>query len=138
MADEKNFENRVKRWLESEGIYPANCPADKITAPMCGWYLKMWGGGQFQKSGIPDLLICVNGIFVSCELKGPTGRPSELQKKNTVMINKSGGIGVVLWPDGFDQFKNIVEGVKSCNFHIPALKLLKNANTCSGCDTLTG
>lgn len=138
MAGEKNFENRVKRWLESEGIYPANCPADKQTRPVCGWYLKMWGGGQYQKSGIPDLLICVNGIFISCELKGPNGRPSDLQKKNTIMINRGGGIGIVLWPDGFDNFKNIVEGVISCNFHIPALNVLKSVNSNTNCAILTG
>lgn len=137
MAQEKNFENRVKRWLQSEGIYPANFPIDRQTVPPCGWYLKMWGGGQFQKSGVPDLLICANGIFISCELKAPSGVPSELQKKNTIMINRGGGIGVILWPDGFDQFKNIVEGVISCSSHIPVLNALKSANSNTKCVILT-
>lgn len=30
MAGEKNFENRLKRWLESEGIYPLGHPKDQM------------------------------------------------------------------------------------------------------------
>ena len=56
MAGEKNFENRLKRWLESMGIYPLGHPKDKIMVHPCGYYEKRWGGGRFQKSGLPDML----------------------------------------------------------------------------------
>ena len=36
MAGEKNFENRLKDWLESEGIYPLGEPVDRMSAPPCG------------------------------------------------------------------------------------------------------
>ena len=52
MADEKLFENRIKKHFHSVGIYPAGYPSDRMDAPMVGWYTKIWGGG-FQKSGIP-------------------------------------------------------------------------------------
>lgn len=64
-----------------------------MNAPMVGWYTKIWGGG-FQKSGIPDILACVNGVLLAVEVKASNGRPSELQKLNISRINKSGGIGV--------------------------------------------
>ena len=32
MAGEKNFENRLKKWLESEGIYPLGEPVDRMSA----------------------------------------------------------------------------------------------------------
>lgn len=32
MAGEKNFENRLKKWLESEGIYPLGEPVDRMGA----------------------------------------------------------------------------------------------------------
>lgn len=136
MASEKQFENKVKRWLESEGIYSAGKAQDKKVIPECGWYLKTWGGG-YQKSGIPDLLICVNGFFISAELKGDTGKPSDLQLKNTAAINGSNGIGLVLYPKGFEQFKNIVKGVKKCNVHIAELIALKDAHSSTSCVIVT-
>lgn len=33
MAAEKQFENRVKRYLETLGIYPLGCAHDKMTVP---------------------------------------------------------------------------------------------------------
>lgn len=136
MASEKNFENRLKKWLESEGIYAAGTAQDKKIVPECGWYFKVWGGG-YQKSGIPDMIICVNGFFIAAELKGESGKPSELQKKNTVAINNSNGIGTILYPEGFDQFKSIVKGVKKCRHHIAELNALKAANSGTKCDILT-
>ena len=69
---EKNFENRIKRWFHSVGIYPAGYRKDKMVVPQELWYVKIWGGG-FQKSGIPDILICVSGVFIGCEVKEQTG-----------------------------------------------------------------
>lgn len=42
MAAEKNFENKVKKFLKENGC----------------WILKYWGGAAFTRSGIPDLLVC--------------------------------------------------------------------------------
>ena len=38
MAEEKNFENRIKRWFHSVGIYPAGYRKDKMVVPQKGWY----------------------------------------------------------------------------------------------------
>lgn len=132
MAEEKLFEGRIKKYLHSVGIYPAGFPADRMNAPMVGWYTKIWGGG-FQKSGIPDILSCVNGILVAVEVKASGGRPSELQKLNISRINQSGGIGVFLYPEGFSEFKELMEGVIHCGIHTAALIALKNANASSKC-----
>lgn len=93
MAAEKNFENRVKAYLKSKGV----------------WYIKYWGGARFTKSGIPDLLACVNGKFVAIELKAPNGKPSELQLYTIEQIKKAGGKAFVLYPKDFNKFKGIVE-----------------------------
>lgn len=132
MAAEKRFENKVRAWLESEGVYPAGTPVQNIVAPVCGWYFKVWGGGM-QKSGIPDLIACINGVFFGVELKSETGRPSDLQKKNVAFINQGNGFGVILYPKGFDDFKEMVKGVKSCSSVIPALNALKAAHSSTGC-----
>ncbi len=92
MAGEKNFENKVKKFLKDQGC----------------WFVKYWAGGEFTKAGIPDLLICCNGYFLGVELKGPKGRPSELQLWNIEQIKKAGGIAMVLYPKDFNDFKNLI------------------------------
>ena len=114
MADEKNFENRLKRWLESEGVYPLGEPVDKMKAPPCGYYEKRWGGGRYVKAGLPDMRIVVNGVALEVELKAPNGTPSELQKRNIRQINNSGGLGLILYPDRFPEFQKFIKGVKAC------------------------
>ena len=76
--------------------------------------------------------------MVAVEIKATNGKPSELQKLNISRINKSGGIGVILYPEGFEQFKELVKGVIECNSHIQELICLKNANTSTKCTIWTG
>lgn len=136
MAAEKQFENKVKRWLESEGIYPLGTAANKMTVPPCGYYEKRWGGG-YSKSGLPDMHLVVNAISIDVELKASNGRPSELQKQKVIQINQSGSIAMVLYPEGFDCFKLIVKGVKKCNVHTAELTSLKSVHSSTKCITLT-
>lgn len=49
MAAEKIFENRVKKWLQSLGIYPLGTAKDKMPVPPIGYYEKRWGGGYSKK-----------------------------------------------------------------------------------------
>ena len=122
MAAEKIFENKVKKYLSSLN----KC-----------WYTKIWGGG-YQKAGIPDLLACINGVFFSIELKGSKGRPSDLQKWNTKNINGAGGIGIILYPEGFEEFKDLVQEVIQCNSHTAVLNASRCAHTSTSCNILTG
>ena len=89
MAGEKTFETRLKKWLESEGIYPLGEPVDRMGTPSCGYWEKRWGGGRYVKSGLPDMKIVVKGIALEVELKATNGTPSELQKRNLAQINNS-------------------------------------------------
>lgn len=95
MTSEKNFENKVKTFLGEQGC----------------WFVKYWGGGAFTKAGIPDLLICCNGYFIGAELKAENGRPSALQIWNVNEINKSGGFGMILYPDDFEKFKDFIRAL---------------------------
>lgn len=88
---EKDFENKVKAFLKDRGC----------------WVLKTWSNGV-QRQGIPDLLVCCNGFFVAVELKAEKGRPSDLQLWNINEIRKAGGIAIVLYPDKFEQFKDMI------------------------------
>lgn len=97
MAAEKNFENKVKRFLEEQSC----------------WYIKYWAGAQFTKSGIPDILVCCNGYFMGLEIKGPKGKPSELQLWNIDEIRKAGGFAMVLYPNDFEMFKKLIFMLKN-------------------------
>lgn len=92
MAAEKQFETRIKRYLDSKGC----------------WYVKFFANRN-TKVGVPDILACCGGVFVGIEVKGPCGRPSELQLYNCRRINKAGGVAAVVWPDDFDQLKSIID-----------------------------
>jgi hypothetical protein len=121
MGAEKQFENSLKRWLEKQGIYALGTPKQDITLPPCGYYEKRWGGGVYTKKGLPDLHIVVNGINIDAEVKAPNGRPSELQKHNVVQINQSGSIAMILYPDGFEQFKKLILHIKTISLDVTNL-----------------
>lgn len=71
---------------------------------------------SFTRSGIPDILTCVNGYFVGVEVKAQNGKPSELQLYNIRKIREAGGFAIVLYPSGFEKFKKFVLDLKRENF----------------------
>lgn len=91
MAAEKTFENKVKKFLESQGA----------------WYVKYFAN-SFTKAGIPDVLACVNGYFVGIEVKAQSGKPSELQLHHVRKIRAAGGFAIILYPSGFEEFKQFI------------------------------
>jgi hypothetical protein len=112
MAQEKLFEEKLKDWLESEGIYALGTEKQKMTTKPCGYWCKRWGGGKFVKAGLPDMQIVVNGINLDVELKAPNGRPSELQKQKLNQIDNAGCIALVLFPKDFENFKKLILSIK--------------------------
>src|SRR5690606_41644066 len=85
-VSEKTIENRIKRYLDSIGA----------------WYLKVHGSA-FQRSGVPDIIACVNGKFVGIEVKKPGGIVSPLQRAKIEQIQKAGGIAFVVY--SFEEAK---------------------------------
>lgn len=92
MAQEKQFENKIKEFLKEKNI----------------WFVKYFANA-FTKSGIPDILACVNGKFVAIEVKAENGKPSELQLYQQKKIKESGGKAYILYPKDFEQFKKEIE-----------------------------
>lgn len=94
MAKEKEFENKVKAFLD--------------TIPYT-WYFKHWAG-PYSKLGIPDIIGCMNGRFFAIEVKAPNGKPSALQLRVINLIRAARGIGYILYPTDFENFKkDIIE-----------------------------
>ena len=95
MLPEKEYENKIKSYLESIGCYPFGTAKQDITTPIIGYYEKRWGGGQFSKSGLQDMHVVIKGESIELEIKAPNGKPTELQLKNLDLITKGGCYGYV-------------------------------------------
>lgn len=119
MAAEKSFEEKLKTWLESEGIYALGTPQQDMVAEPCGFWIKRWGGGKYTKAGLPDMQIVVNSISIEVELKAPNGRPSELQIQKLNQIDDAGCIGLVLYPKDFDKFQKLIRYIKLYKTEMP-------------------
>lgn len=96
MGEEKNFENKIKKFLDEN-----NC-----------WYVKYFANG-YTKKGIPDLLCCVNGFFLAIEVKAEKGVASDLQKWHVEKIRFAGGLSFILKPSQFENFKELVKALKN-------------------------
>lgn len=112
MAAEKSFEEKLKDWLESEGIYRLGTPEQKMTVEPCGYWEKRWGS-KYSGAGWPDMHIVVNNISIEVELKVPGNSPSELQIQKLNQIDDSKCIGLVLYPKDFDNFKKLIRYIKT-------------------------
>lgn len=88
---ERDFQKQVIEFLKRHNIY----------------YIKVWGGG-YQRSGIPDLIICLKGKFMAVELKNEDGKLSPLQLYNINKIKQAGGQAFILRPSEFEKFKEEV------------------------------
>ena len=96
MAAEKNFENKIKKYLESRGCWLVKYFANRMT-----------------KSGVPDILACVNGRFVGIEVKATNGHPSDLQLWNRDKIREAGGFAIIIYPEQFEDFKVLIDLLES-------------------------
>ena len=92
MAKEKILDNKVMAFIESVG----------------GWRVKYWAGSPYTKSGVPDILACIDGWFYGIEDKDVKGKPTLLQLRTLRKIREANGIGILLYPSDFENFKRFV------------------------------
>lgn len=93
MMNEKIFENKIKHYIKDV---------------LGGWYIKFFAN-SYTRSGVPDLLCCINGYFVAIEVKAQNGKPSELQIYEIKKIKKSYGFAAVVYPSGWERFKKFLD-----------------------------
>ena len=87
---EQQLQRKITQWLKSKEIY----------------HFKVISA---NKKGVPDVIACVDGLFVAIEVKLPSGRVSELQDYNIEQITGSGGLAFVA--RSLDYVKNKIEGL---------------------------
>ncbi len=67
---------------------------------------------EVSKRGIPDLILCVNGTFVSIELKKSMKEDADaLQRWNMQRIASSGGVAILAYPENWDTVYKIVSDI---------------------------
>ena len=57
-----------------------------------GAYFFMPVTGGYGRSGVPDIVACLNGKFVGIECKAGNNQPTALQVKNLKAIRSAGGL----------------------------------------------
>ena len=72
---EKDIVSQIMRYLK--------------TVPDCFFWKQH--GGQYGTAGIPDLICCINGLFVAFEVKTPSGKLTTLQRITLQRINDAKG-----------------------------------------------
>ncbi|ROL55831.1 VRR-NUC domain-containing protein [Bacteroidetes/Chlorobi group bacterium Naka2016] len=90
---EQTLQSQIIRYLSSIGAYVV-----KVT--------------MANRSGVPDIICCVDGRFIAIEVKTNSALTS-LQKLNLVRIQRAGGIGVVAYRLG--DVQDLVRNIRGEN-----------------------
>ena len=92
-------ESRVKKQvveiLKREGVY---------------YFYPVTGG--FGRSGIPDIICCLNGRFFGIECKAGTNKPTALQEAEMARIRLAGGKTLVVNETNLNDVKELVAWIK--------------------------
>lgn len=72
------------------------------------WVLKTQ---EVARSGTPDVLMCLSGIFVCIEIKADSGKVSKLQEYNLSKIKEARGIALVVQPSNLDASIQFLENI---------------------------
>lgn len=93
---EKKVKDKVKALLASEGVY---------------FFMPATHG--FGRSGVPDIVACVNGLFLAIETKAGTNKPTALQTREIETIRSNNGVAVVVNEENWDMVRELVEKLKA-------------------------
>lgn len=66
----------------------------------------------YGRSGVPDIVACVNGFFLAIECKAGTNKPTALQVREIEAIRKAGGVAVVVNAENWDMVRELIRKLK--------------------------
>lgn len=92
---EAKVKNSVKKVLDAEGVYHFS--------PV---------GSAFGRSGIPDIICCVQGSFLAIECKAGNNTTTELQKRELRKIQSAGGMAIVINETNVDAVAKTIKMIK--------------------------
>lgn len=91
MTPESKVKKKVTTLLKSLGAY---------------YFYPVTGG--FGRSGVPDIVCCLNGNFVGIECKAGDNKATALQLKNLEEIKVAGGFAFIVNEDNFDALERVL------------------------------
>jgi len=66
----------------------------------------------FGRSGVPDIVACINGRFLGIECKAGTNKPTALQVRELERIRMAGGCAVVANETNLDMLPDLLSRLK--------------------------
>jgi Holliday junction resolvase len=92
---EKRVKTKVESVLKSEGAY---------------YFFPATHG--YGRSGVPDIIACVNGRFLAIECKAGANKPTALQTREIESIRLAGGVAVVANEENWEMVRPLVRDMK--------------------------
>lgn len=77
-----------------------------------GAYYCMPVTGGYGRSGVPDIIACLNGKFLAIECKAGDNKITALQDKALADIQKAGGSALVINEDGIKDLEFLIKFIK--------------------------
>lgn len=65
--------------------------------------------GGFGRSGVPDIVCCLNGNFIGIECKAGDNKATALQNKNLEEIQAAGGFAFLVNEDNIDSLERVLK-----------------------------
>jgi Holliday junction resolvase len=91
MTPESKVKRRVTKILQKFGAY---------------YFSPVTGG--FGRSGVPDIVVCYQGVFIGIECKAGDNKPTALQLKNLEDIHTNGGWGMIVNEDTAEDVEAVL------------------------------
>jgi Holliday junction resolvase len=92
---EKRVKTKVEAVLKNEGAY---------------YFFPATHG--YGRSGVPDIIACVNGRFLAIECKAGGNKPTALQVREIENIRLAGGVAVVANEENWEMVRPLVRELK--------------------------
>ena len=67
----------------------------------------------FGRSGVPDVIACVNGHFLAIECKAGKNKPTLLQVREIERIRQANGVAVVVNEENWDTLPSLIRSLKN-------------------------
>lgn len=93
---EKVVKDKVVSVLKSEGVY---------------YFFPATHG--FGRSGVPDIICCVDGLFLAIECKARGNKPTALQIREIENIRACNGVAVVVDETNWEMVRDLVRKLKA-------------------------
>ncbi len=87
---------------------------DKVTAILRkhGAYYFFPATYGMGRAGVPDIIVCFNGLFIAIECKAGKGKTTALQDRELAAIKQAGGISTVINETNIELVEQILSEVQ--------------------------